>query len=141
MLSSGIYYSSCIVVPQAQRRTAQSARTKPQGKYVPIRVQQRKQADKDHRLLLYCKTASTAQHSSISPHKATKTSTCRSEFDNATKQTELARASTCRAFIQHAEFSQLTKKSKPAQPANTQGNTRGVQLLTQRWCDARRTFL
>ena len=30
----------------AQHSTAQSARTKPQSKYVPIRVQQRKQADR-----------------------------------------------------------------------------------------------
>ena len=50
-------------------------------------------------------TASTAQHSSaISPQ-----SIC------ASKQTELARASTCRrAFIPHAEFSKRTKKSKSA---------------------------
>ena len=35
-----------IAVPQPQHSTAHSARTKPQSKYVPIRVRQHKQADK-----------------------------------------------------------------------------------------------
>ena len=50
--------------------TAESARTKPQSNYVLHRVQQRKQADGEH--LMYCSTASTAQHSAISSHKAAK---------------------------------------------------------------------
>ena len=45
----------------------QSARTKPQRKYVSIRVR------KQHTESTYCiSTASTAQHSAISPHKAAK---------------------------------------------------------------------
>ena len=36
----------CIAVPQAQHSTAQSARTKPPSKYVPLRVRQRKQANR-----------------------------------------------------------------------------------------------
>jgi len=59
-----------MAIPQAQHSTAQSARTQPQSKYVPTRVRQRKQADREHPL--QCSAASTAQHSEISPHKATK---------------------------------------------------------------------
>ena len=36
----------CIAAPQAQHSAAQSARTKPQSKYVPIRLRQRKQASR-----------------------------------------------------------------------------------------------
>ena len=73
-------------------------------------------------------TASTAQHSSaISPQ-----SIC------ASKQTELARASTCRrAFIPHAEFSKRTKKSKSVRPRRISY----CSIFTQRWCDARRICL
>ena len=67
MLSLSIY---CIAVPQAQHSKAQSARTKPQSKYAPIRVRQRKQADREH--LPYCSIAIIAQHSAISPHKDAK---------------------------------------------------------------------
>ena len=109
----------------------------------------------EHILLLYCGTASTAQHSAITPHKAANqvradqsattqasrrrastvlqyrkhsTAQCNrpaqsceasawgSECDNASKQTEFARASTCRAFVEHADFSKRTKKSKSTWP-------------------------
>ena len=44
------------------------------------------------------------------PAQRSKASKCRLECDNTSKQTELARASTCRrAFIQHAEFSKRTR--------------------------------
>ena len=61
-----------------------------------------------------------AQHSTAQPNQpaqSRKASTCRSGRDNASKQIDLARASTRRrAFIQHAEFSKRTKKSKSARP-------------------------
>ena len=38
--------------------------------------------------VLYCSTASTAQHSAISPHKAAKANTCRTEGDHGSKQTD-----------------------------------------------------
>ena len=120
--------------------------------------------------LLHCSTASTAQQSAVSPHKAAKqvradqsattqasrqrastvlqyrnhstaqrhqsaqrrkTSTRRSECNHASKQTESARASTCRrAIIQHAEFSKRRNRSLPDLQKYT---------TTQRGCDARRT--
>ena len=63
MLSSSIHYRTTL--PQAQRSTA----AKQVQQYVPIRVRQRKQADREH--LLYCSTASKVHHSSI-PQKASK---------------------------------------------------------------------
>ena len=54
-----LYY--CIAVPQAQHNTAQSARTKPQRRYVPIRVRQRKQADKKTSAVFKYHKRSTAQ--------------------------------------------------------------------------------
>ena len=51
--------------------------TKPKSKYVPIRVRQRKQAGREHLLILYTvlqkyRKHSPAQHSAISPHIAAK---------------------------------------------------------------------
>ena len=88
----------------------QSARTEPQSKCVPIRVRQRKQAD-----ILYCSTASTAQNSAISPHKAAKQVRAdQSATTQASRQSWRDPAHACRACIQHAEFSKRTKKSKSA---------------------------
>ena len=127
MLSSSIY---------RKHSTVQSNQpcTKQQSKYMPIRARKRKQAsflvnsflgeDPSFSLLFVfvdlffliracyrrASSASTAQHSAINPHKIRQASTCRSECDNASKQTELATASTRRrAFIQHAECSKRTK--------------------------------
>ena len=61
----------CIAVPQAEHSTAHAISPhKSVSKYVPIRVRQRKQADKEH--LLYCSIATTAQHSAIIPREAAK---------------------------------------------------------------------
>ena len=103
MLSSSTRsHLHCITVPRAQHSTLQqSARTKPHSKYVPMRVRQRKRADREHPLVLYRSTASTAQNSATSPHKAAKASTCRPEYDNAGKQAELERASTYMHVVDH----------------------------------------
>ena len=83
---------------------------------------------------------STAQYSAISLHKAAKASTCRLEY--ASKQPELARASTCRrAFIQHADWVLKTNPEIDSCPYY-----KNIQLLytpaqLQRWCDAQRVFL
>ena len=102
----------CIAVPQAHHSTVQSARAKPQSRYVPIRVRQRKQPHKEHLLCIAVPQAqpSTAQSARTKPS----ISTCRPECDNASKLTELARAESQhvrRAFIQHAKFSKRTNKS------------------------------
>ena len=59
---------------------------------------------------------STAQRNQLA--QSHKESTGRSECDNSpSKQTELARASTCRGgFTQHAEFPKRAKKSKFVRP-------------------------
>ena len=67
-----------------------------------------------------------------------KASTCPSDRGNASNQTELTRASTCRrASTQHAEFSKRTKKSKSVRPRRISY----CSIFTQRWCDARRICL
>ena len=60
----------CSTASTAQHSTAQSARTKPRSKYVPIRVRQRKQ--KQTESIYSCIAVPQAQHSAISPHKAAK---------------------------------------------------------------------
>ena len=68
--------------------TAQSSRTKPQSKYAPIRTRQRKQANK--RASTYCIALPQAQHSTArQPAQSRNASTCRSECDDASKQTAL----------------------------------------------------
>ena len=81
--------------------------------------------------VLPCRNHSTAQRN----HPARKTSTCRSECNNASKQSwgEPARR---RELIQHAEFSERTKKLKEFCPAY-----KIIQLLTEYWCDARKICL
>ena len=79
------YCSYCSTARKAQHSKAQSARTEPPSKYVPIRVRQRKQANRAH--LLYCSRASKAQHSTISPLKAAKQVRAH-QCDNASKQTD-----------------------------------------------------
>ena len=71
---------------------------------------------------------STAQHSAIShaqssdarmyvPNRVRQRITCRTEYDNAGKQTELARASMASSiYLQLAVFSKPSKKSKSARP-------------------------
>ena len=91
---------TCIAVLQAQHSTAQSARTKPQRKYVSIRVR------KQHTESTYCiSTASTAQHSAISPHKAAKqVRTDQSATTQASRQIwELAR-SVRDVILEHGSF-------------------------------------
>ena len=56
---------------------------------------------------------STTQHSTHNTAQSARTklqSTSRSECDNASKPTQLARANTCRAFMQHADFSKRTNE-------------------------------
>ena len=68
---------------------------------------------------MYCTTVPQAQHSTAQsqPAQSRKASTSRSECDNASKQTGLARVSTCRrSYVQHGEFSKRTKTSKSARP-------------------------
>ena len=85
---------------------------------------------------IYCcicsTTASIAQHSAISPRKKAAKQACadQSATTQASRQ-ELARASTCRAFIQRAEWSKRTKKSKSVGPITA--ILRSIQLPTQRW--------
>ena len=69
----------------------------------------------EHLSYLLAVPHSTAQRSAAQrsqPAQSRTTSTCRSECDNASKQTDLARASTCRAFIPHALSSQKRRKNR-----------------------------
>ena len=123
---------------------------------------------------MYCSTASTAQHSAISPHKAAtqvradqgattqasrqknicciqvpqaqhstarsartkpKASTCRLDCNNASKQTELARARMSSSIYTARE---VLKRNEEIEICLFYKN---IQLLTQRWCDAPRIFL
>ena len=127
MLSSSIY---CIAVPQAQHGAAQSSRTKPQSKYMPIRVRQRKQADIES---VYCIAVpkaqhSTAQHSTAQhrnhPAQSRKAST-RVRPCNASRQSwrEPGRIyDACR--ILHAEFSKrATNQNLPGLRKYTTAHT------------------
>ena len=68
-------------------------------------------------------TPSTAQRKPARTEPQTKASTCRSECNNASKQTELARASTCRrSFPQHAESSKRTKSKSALQKYTSKYN-------------------
>ena len=87
ILSSSIY--CCMAVPHTLHSTAQSTRTKPQTRHVPIGVQAGRQSWRERAY---------------------------------------------RPFIQHAEFSKRTKKSKSVRPTRMYNHT-------QRWCNARKTSL
>ena len=94
----------CIAVTHAENSTAQSARSKPSSKYAPTRVRQRKQADREH-LLLYCNTASAAQHSAIIHAD-----------QSATTQASRQRAS--RTVLQYRKHS-TAQRNQPAQSRET----------------------
>ena len=84
---------------------------------VPIRLRQRKQANRE-RLLLYCSTSSTAQHSAQSAAKQVRADQSQSATTQAGRQ-ELARASTCRrayrrrAFIQRSSQNERKNRNMP----------------------------
>ena len=59
---------------------------------------------------------STAQHTAIRPAQSSKESTCRSERQDSSKQTLLARISTSSSIHRFVVFSKRTKKSNSAQP-------------------------
>ena len=59
----------------------------------------------------------STQQGAFSPAQRMKPSTCRSERDNASKQTELAKASMSSSIYQLAAFSKRTKNSKLARPS------------------------
>ena len=59
---------------------------------------------------------STAQHTAIRPAQSSKESTCRSERQDSSKQTLLARISTSSSIHHFVVFSKRTKKSNSAQP-------------------------
>ena len=84
----------------------------------------------------YHRTASTAQYSTAQSTRASsKTSTCRSERDNAGKETELARASMSSSiYTARCVF----KTNKEIQICSASNNIQPTKQL--RWCDARRVF-
>ena len=134
----------CSAVPQEQRRTAQHNAISPRKAEKQVRAYQSAttQAGRQRAppIALHYRKHSTGQHSTAQLNHAAqchKASTCRSEIENASKQTELARVSICRrAFIQQAEFSKRTKKK-----IKTCRGYKNVKLVTQRWCNAGRIRL
>ena len=98
-----------VEVPQAQH----SATISPHRAAKQVRADQSATTQASRHTLLQYRKHSTKQRNQ--PAQSRKASTCRSECDNASKQAELARASTCRrALLQHVEFSKRTKKLKSA---------------------------
>ena len=114
-----------IAAPQAQQNTEQSARTKPESKYVPIRVRQRKPTGRAS--TVYCSTASRAQHNAISPHKAVKQVLADQSVTTQASRQELARASACQQLT-----STLSSQNEPRHK-NLPSVQHHTAILTQRW--------
>ena len=104
----------CIAVHTAKHSTVERNQPVQSRKcpYVPIRAPKRKQAHREH--VLYCSTLSTAQHRSVSPHKASNKYvpirvSQRKHADRVGESQHM-----WSSILKHVDFSKRAKNSKSA---------------------------
>ena len=122
------------ILQHRRHSMAQSARTKPQSKNVSIRGRQRNQADREH--LLYCSTASTAQSACTKPQSK--------YVPIRVRQRKQASRRCWRVpahVVEHLHSTLSSQNERRNINLPVLQNIHCIQLLTQRWCDARRICL